>query len=140
MRNGPRESGTQGPGAFGLKGDEGLQDRPWSLSSGGVPLRPRSGSLTETPAALGPQGKQVRVSSSSTSVPCSPPPSENNLEAKFLGNRPAATTSSSSPGSAGRRAALEGQDLLLQSPAANRRLFPGCGEGPSRVGQQGGTG
>ena len=33
-----------------------------------------------------------------------------------------------------------GQDLLLQSPAANWRLFPGRGEGPSCVGQQGGTG
>lgn len=40
--------------------------------------------LPETPGEFGSQSKQVGVSSSSNSVP----PSENNMEAKFLGNAP----------------------------------------------------
>lgn len=80
----------------------------------------------------------ARVSSSSTSVPCSPPPQKTTWKPSSWEMRPAATASSSSPRQCGRRQPW-GQDLLLQSPAANQET-PGCGEGPSRVGQQGGTG
>lgn len=66
-----------------MGGGEALQERP----SCALPDTIRSGSLPLVPEiALREPSPQVRVSSSSTSV--LPPSSENNMEAKFLGNAP----------------------------------------------------
>lgn len=80
-----------GPRELGALRREHFDGRRAGLS--GVTLVPTSGdcfdlwlemALPETPGEFRSQSKQVGVSSSSNSVP----PSENNMEAKFLGNAP----------------------------------------------------
>lgn len=129
----------QGPGAFGLKGDEGLQDRPWSLSSGAAFPSGQKRLSQRPPLLSGPRVNRCECPHLPLLFPAP----------LLLRKQPGSQVPGKCalrplqvqvpPGSAGGGQPW-GQDLLLQSPAANRRLFPGRGEGPSRVGQQGGTG